>query len=112
MIHYMRLHKEPFESIKNGNKTYELRLYDEKRRAIQVGDLICFTSPNGEQLFVKVQKLHIFESFKELYATLPLLQCGYEDESDAKAEDMEAYYSKSEQQKYGVVGIEIELYQS
>ncbi len=111
MIHYMRLHKEPFDSIKSGNKTYELRLYDEKRQAIQSGDLICFTSPNDEQLLVRVKQLHIFASFHELYATLPLLQCGYDDESEAKAEDMEAYYSKSEQQKYGAIGIEIEVCQ-
>lgn len=66
MIHYMRLHKEPFESIKSGNKTYELRLYDEKRQKIRAGDLICFTSSHDEQLFVRVKSLHIFASFQEL----------------------------------------------
>ena len=32
MTHEMRLHDEPFNLIKNGTKTIELRLYDEKRR--------------------------------------------------------------------------------
>lgn len=32
MKHQMKLNNEPFESIKNGTKTIELRLYDEKRR--------------------------------------------------------------------------------
>lgn len=36
----MRLHKEPFELIKNGSKTIELRLYDEKRQMINLGDTI------------------------------------------------------------------------
>lgn len=31
-MHEMRLHNEPFVLIKNGTKTIELRLNDEKRR--------------------------------------------------------------------------------
>ena len=38
----MKLNKEPFEKIKSGEKTIELRLYDEKRRKIKAGDTICF----------------------------------------------------------------------
>ena len=30
MIYEMKLNKEPFEMISNGNKTVELRLFDEK----------------------------------------------------------------------------------
>ena len=110
MIHHMKLHQEPFESIKKGAKTIELRLYDEKRQALKSGDLIDFTSPHWERIFVKVVKLHIFNSFQELYETLPLDKCGYDDVSQAKPEDMEMYYSKAEQAKYGVVGIEIALF--
>ena len=32
MEHKMKLKDKPFNSIKNGTKTIELRLYDEKRR--------------------------------------------------------------------------------
>jgi len=35
MIYEMRLHNEPFQKIKSGTKTVELRLYDEKRRQIK-----------------------------------------------------------------------------
>ena len=52
MIHHMKLHQEPFESIKKGAKTIELRLYDEKRQALKSGDLIDFTSPHGERVCV------------------------------------------------------------
>ena len=34
---------------------------------------------------------------------------GYSEDEEAKPEDMELYYSKEEQEKYGVVGIEIQL---
>ena len=42
MIHNMKLNESPFERIKNGTKTIEFRLYDEKRRQIKIGDKIVF----------------------------------------------------------------------
>ena len=42
MIHKMNLHDEPFKKIKNGTKTVEMRLNDEKRRQIKIGDTITF----------------------------------------------------------------------
>ena len=110
--HQMKLHAAPFAMIKSGEKTVELRLYDEKRQQIREGDLIVFTcTATGEKLTAKVQKLHRFASFEELYRSLPLLQCGYtaEDIDSASPADMESYYSNEEQQKYGVVGIELAL---
>lgn len=108
--HEMNLNADPFEKIKAGEKTIELRLYDEKRQKIQVGDKIIFTNTvTGERLCKTVVKLHRFDSFAALYEELDLLQCGYtaEDIVDAKPSDMEAYYSAEEQAKHGVVGIEL-----
>ena len=109
-MHEMRLHASPFEKIKNGTKTIELRLFDEKRQKIKEGDVIVFTNTaDGERITATVKKLHLFNSFEELYKTLPLLQCGYtaEDVDAAHPSDMEQYYSAEEQKKYGVVGIEL-----
>ena len=110
MMHIMKLHSSPFEMIKSGEKTIELRLFDEKRQQVKVGDKILFTNiANGETLNTTVLKLHRFDSLKELYKSLPLLQCGYTRENIDKAtpSDMEQYYSVEEQNKYGVVGIEL-----
>ena len=110
-VHEMKLRPEPFAKIKSGTKTIELRLYDEKRQKIRVGDVIIFTSTEtGEQIRATVKKLHRFDSFEVLYKSLPLLQCGYtaEDVDTAQPSDMETYYSAEEQQKYGVVGIELD----
>ena len=110
-VHRMKLNPTPFEMIKSGEKTIELRLFDEKRRQIAVGDEIIFTSnATGETLTKKVAALHTFASFAELYDVLPLLKCGYTqaDVGTAAPEDMESYYSKEEQAKYGVLGIELE----
>ena len=110
--HSMDLAPRPFSMIKNGKKTIELRLFDEKRQKIKVGDSIVFTeTATGEKLSVKVEKLHRFDSFEELYRSLPLLECGYTEETvaDARPSDMEGFYSPEKQKKYGVVGIEISL---
>ena len=108
----MKLKPAPFEMIKNGQKTIELRLYDEKRQLINVGDEIVFTNTaTAETLQTKVLKLHRFDSFAELYKSLPLLKCGYTSENVGRATpaDMEQYYSVDEQKKYGVLGIEIKV---
>ena len=111
-MHHMNLNARPFEMIKSGKKTIELRLWDEKRQKIKEGDSIIFTdNTTGETLTATVKKLHRFASFTELYQALPLLQCGYteEDVHTADPADMEQYYSAEQQSKYGVVGIELSI---
>ena len=71
MTHYMNLKKQPFEMIKSGNKTIELRLFDEKRALININDEIIFNCDN-ETLTVKVLALHRFNDFSELYKSLDL----------------------------------------
>ena len=111
--HVMRLAPSPFEMIEAGTKTIELRLFDEKRRNLHVGDVIEFihTENSSKTLLVKVVDLFVLDSFMALYENLPLLECGYteKDIGTASPDDMDAYYSKGEQEKYGVVGIKIAL---
>ena len=108
VIHTMKLDPEPFAQIREGWKTIELRLYDEKRRKLQIGDTILFENRrSAEILNTRVTGLWVFDSFAALYEKLPLLECGYTEETVAAAgpEDMDAYYSPEDQRKYGVVGI-------
>lgn len=109
--HTMNLNPSPFKMIQEGTKTIELRLYDEKRKMISIGDTITFTNSDNpnEIICASVVDLFVFNSFDELYKNLPLLECGYtKDNIDtASPYDMEKYYSKEKQQKYGVVGIKI-----
>ena len=111
--HTMKLKPAPFEKIKSGNKTIELRLYDEKRQQIAVGDVIRFinTDNTADILLVTVKGMYLFNSFEELYRKLPLTECGYAQEEleTASYRDMEQYYSGEEQSRYGVVGIKIAL---
>lgn len=109
--HEMSLRPGPFAMIADGRKRYELRLYDEKRRRISVGDTIIFTCTADERtVAVRVRSLHIFADFAALYAALPLLECGYtaQNVSAADPRDMEAYYPPEKQHETSVVGIEVE----
>lgn len=107
----MNLYPVPFFKIKSGVKTIELRLYDEKRRKVAVGDTIRFinTENAGETVLTRVEELFVFDSFDELYEKLPLLECGYtkDDVQGASPRDMDAYYSAERQKLYGVVGIRV-----
>ncbi len=88
-----------------------MRLFDNKRRCIEVGDTINFinTADNTEIIIARVLALHKFDSFDTLYRSLPLLKCGYteEDIGTASPSGMNKYYTIEEQNQYGVVGIEI-----
>ena len=114
MKHVMKLHSAPFEMIRSGRKTIELRLYDEKRRCISIGDEIKFVSSFDSTISLncRVIALHKFDSFEDLYNSLPLMQCGYTENDilTASPNDMDVYYSKEKQKELGVIGIEIELY--
>lgn len=111
MRHTMTLQPQPFRLIQAGQKRIELRLYDQKRQQLRVGDEIAFSCPSesAEPLVTRVAALHRFSNFTELYASLPLLWCGYTPETlpDASPEDMARYYSAEEQAQYGVVGIQL-----
>ena len=109
--HIMKLHPRPLPKLTDGSKTIELRLYDEKRQRISVGDTLRFvnTENGAEAVCVRVRDLFVFDSFEELYKHLPLMECGYsaEDIHTASPSDMEVYYSKEKQKQYGVIGIQI-----
>lgn len=110
LIYYMKLNTEPYELIKFGKKNIEMRLMDEKREKISIGDNIIFTNINtGEQLKTIVLNIFPFKNFEDLYRAFDKKRLGYSSEQDANPSDMEHYYKKEEIDKYGVVGIEIDL---
>ena len=108
MKYEMKLNNGPYTNIKNGTKTIELRLNDEKRQLLKIKDLIEFTNRETlEQMLVEIENLYHYPSFEELYKHFDKVAMGYKDNEIADPKDMEEYYSKDEQEKYGVLGIEI-----
>lgn len=110
MKHEMKLNNGPFMNFKLGTKTIEMRLNDEKRRLVKVGDIIEFTNrDNGEKFEAKVIEIYPFSSFDELYNYFDKKVLGYNDDEYADPNDMSQYYSKEDIEKYGVLGIEVTL---
>ncbi len=61
MIHKMRLVDFAFKAIKSGDKDIEIRLNDEKRKLIKVGDIIEFEHLDTKEIIkVKVLNLYTF----------------------------------------------------
>lgn len=110
MMHKMKLQNDPFIKIKNKTKTIEMRVYDEKRRKINVEDLIEFTNINTkEKMLVKVKNIYLYKDFDELYKNHDKVSIGYEQNDIANPNDMSTYYNEEDIKENGVVGIEIEL---
>lgn len=105
------LKQQYFDHIKDGTKTIEIRVYDEKRRKFKVGDIITFVVQGDETQSVKcrIVNLLVYDSFDELYNDYDKTELGYDEDEKADPSDMYQIYPKEEADKYGVVAIEIEL---
>ncbi len=108
MIHKMNLWNESFNKIKNKTKTIEMRLCDEKRSTISVGDIIEFTNTKTNEICeCVVINLYKYKNFNELYNHHDKKAIGYTDNEISDPNDMLAYYSTDKIEKYGVLGIEV-----
>lgn len=69
MQHKMKLLEKPFNNILDGSKEIEFRLYDDKRKKVQIGDTIEFSKLPDlvEKLNVEVVDLYQYPTFKELF---------------------------------------------
>jgi len=104
--HNMTLKQPYFNLIKEGKKTIELRLYDAKRRKIEIGDTITFQ--NGDNFHtVQVKGFFTAPTFKELFRYIDPKYAGLGTVENA-IKIMEQFYDKEAQGKFGVVGICIE----
>ena len=108
--HEMTLHHEPFSAIKEGWKTVEMRLCDEKRMMLKIGDTIEFTDrETKEKMLTRVVNLEKFKDFYELYASYGKVEIGYRENEAAHPDDMSQYYSKEDIDRFGTLAITIEL---
>ncbi len=112
MEHKMKLQPEYYKFIQNGTKRIEIRLFDEKRQQIKIGDTIkFFKEPELVESFnVKVIGLLRYNSFEEMFKDFDISILS--DKSMTKKEligVLEQFYTKEKQKQYGVLGIRIEL---
>lgn len=112
MIHEMKLQPEYFNYILKGTKRIEIRLNDEKRQNIKLGDKIkFFKEPDLNESFeVQVIGLLRYNSFEEMFKDYDISVLA--DSSMTKDElinVLEQFYPKRKQKEYGVLGIRINL---
>lgn len=112
MEHILKLQPKYFNYIQNGTKRIELRLYDEKRQKIQIGDSIIFKKePDLDvSMEVKVVRLIIYDTFNKLIQDFDIKLLA--DSSMSKEELLnvfQEFYTQDMQKQYGVIGIRIEM---
>ncbi len=69
--HEMNLQPQYFDFMKEGTKRIKLRLYDEKRSRIELGDIIEFSKSENDKLKAEVIGLlrYILETLGSLTST-------------------------------------------
>ncbi|MCT8138326.1 ASCH domain-containing protein [Anaerobacillus sp. CMMVII] len=111
MLHKMGLSEEPFQSIKSGKKIVEVRLNDDKRRKIEVGDTIEFLKVPEEKgtLTAKVLQLRTYDTFLSMYKDIPF------SDFDCEGWTMEEMikgtyeiYTPEQEEKWGTLAITLE----
>ena len=107
MQHDMKLYAENFERMKSGLKTREYRLYDEKRRLINIGDTIRFVKLPlmDEFIYADVSNIEVFSNWYDCYKKY--FDEDFKDRYDSVESVIEdtysgGYYTKEESEKYGV----------
>ncbi|MEI8223656.1 MAG: ASCH domain-containing protein [bacterium] len=103
----MHLQPAPFQKIQEGTKVIEIRLNDEKRKQLTVGDTIVFVHAQDAHLSIDstIIALHYFPTFKDLYKAFDPIAFGGVGNDDPT--EMHKYYPPHEEAQHGVVGIEI-----
>ena len=106
------LDEDVFEVVKKGVKNVEVRVNDEKRRKMKLGDeIIFFKRPlENEKIVSKITGLKTFKNFNELVNEYPIERLYLETYTKNEfIELLRRFYSDEEQEKYGVVAIEFEV---
>jgi len=105
----MKLNNLPFKQIKEGSKTVEVRLLDEKRKQLEVGDTIIFTNnvtnETIERQIIDLKSFPTFNCLYDAYDSILLGARGYSKEQYANS--MNTIYSKEKELQYGVLAIEL-----
>lgn len=109
-FHTMNLNAEYFELIKQGEKIFEGRLNDEKRKAMNVGDVITFfKEPERVESFdaIITQKIE-FKDFDQMSKVINKKDLGFDEKTRQEMLDVyHSFYSKEDEEKYGVVAIKV-----
>lgn len=108
--HTLNLNPIYFDLIKSGEKIFEGRLNDEKRKTFNIGDKITFYKEpeKTETMEAIILDKYLFESFDETANELDKSKLGFENNTkEEMINTYRSFYSKEDENKYGVVVFKI-----
>ena len=104
----VHLDNDVVEIVRKGIKDVEVRVNDEKRRQLKVGDTLVFLKRplDDEEIRAKVTFLDYYDNFNELVKHYEMKRLYLESYTkEMWIHEMERFYTEEEQTKYGVVAI-------
>ncbi len=101
--HNLSIKEEYFEKIRKGEKIYEGRLFDERRKTFKIGDVIKFI--NGEKSFCAlIEDRKVFKNFQEMADNVDKKDLGFKEKTKKEmVETYRSFYALEDELKYGVV---------
>lgn len=108
-MYTMKLQEKYYNYIKFGDKKFEIRLNDEKRRHIKKGDFIEFQKEpdRKEKIILKVLDIYRFLNFKDLLDNININYLASSEVLRTKLfDDLNCFYP-ADKQKNGVLAIEL-----
>jgi len=109
--HQMTLNDEYFLAVKNNRKTVELRVRDEKREQIRLGDTIVFSKKSDpeQKVMVRVKGCYLYESFESLVDDFTADELGFKGRAKKEIVKLaNSIYDHKKTRKYGAFAIKFE----
>ena len=108
----VHLHPEIFSLVGEGIKDVEVRVNDEKRRKLKIGDTLLFVNRDNEEETIRVEVMDLlyypsFEAVAEAFPMERLYKAGVSVEDYLAL--MNSFYSEEEVKKYGIVAIKFRM---
>ena len=106
----MKVKEEFYNYFITGTKRIEIRLNDEKRKQIKIGDKIkILKEPELKEFFIgDVIGLLYYDNFKDLFNDIDIsLLCDKKYKKEEMLSILEKFYPIEEQKNNGVVGIRL-----
>jgi ASC-1-like (ASCH) protein len=110
--HQSKLQSPYYEFVKEGRKTLELRVNDEKRQAMKIGDIWKFEREHDwdnfdEYFYTTITNIRHYKSFKEAIEDVSSSDLNellpYVNSVEDAIKIYEVFYNKEKEEKYGVV---------
>lgn len=106
MVFNMNLQDNFFNMVRNNSKTLEVRLLDDKRKALKIGDTIIFSNSSNQMIPVTIISLNIYNNFEELLQNNNSVEIGLINSSPENTlKQLYSIYPKEKCCQYKVLAI-------